>query len=227
MGKEDEAIQKNIRMRISALNEVLDTEQKYVEKLKFIVTDFKSQLDNREKDETDSIVSKGTVEILLSNIDEIYEFNQKLLVNLQSSISEKRGYNNCIGETFLKFEKEFRIYSPYCSNLSRAQKKLNELTENYEFSGFVLGCFMLGDYKNEVSMEGFLLSPLQRLCRYPLLLKELVKHTPPDHPDHKPIKEAHLRMKDVCTSVNEARRQLEHLEKLEDLQNSISNWGLV
>ena len=30
---------------------------------------------------------------------------------------------------------------------------------------------MLGDYKNEVSMEGFLLSPLQRLCRYPLLLK--------------------------------------------------------
>lgn len=31
-------------------------------------------------------------------------------------------------------------------------------------------------------------------------------------------------MKDVCTGVNEARRQLEHLEKLEDLQNSISNW---
>lgn len=56
------------------------------------------------------------------------------------------------------------------------------------------------------------------------LIQELVKHTPLDHPDHKPIKEAHLRMKDVCTGVNEARRQLEHLEKLEDLQNSISNW---
>jgi len=224
MGKEDEAIQKNIRMRISTLNEILDTEQKFVEKLKFIVNDFKSQLDNREKDETDSIVAKGTVETLLSNIDEIYEFNQKLLMNLESNISKEKGYNSCIGETFLKFEKEFKIYSPYCSNLSRAQKKLNELTENYEFDGFVLGCFMLGDYKNEVSMEGFLLSPLQRLCRYPLLLKELVKHTPLDHPDHKPIKEAHLRMKDVCTGVNEARRQLEHLEKLEDLQNSISNW---
>lgn len=37
MGKEDEAIQKNIRMRISTLNEILDTEQKFVEKLKFIV----------------------------------------------------------------------------------------------------------------------------------------------------------------------------------------------
>ena len=30
---------------------------------------------------------------------------------------------------------------------------------------------MLGNYVNDVSMEGFLLSPIQRMCKYPLLLK--------------------------------------------------------
>ena len=39
-------------------------------------------------------------------------------------------------------------------------------------------------------MEEFIISPVQRLCKYPLLLRELEKFTKENHPDHKPIKEA-------------------------------------
>jgi len=36
------------------------------------------------------------------------------------------------------------------------------------------GCLLLGNYVNDVSMEGFLLTPIQRICKYPLLLKVCV-----------------------------------------------------
>lgn len=59
------------------------------------------------------------------------------------------------------------------------------------------------------------------------MLQEVAKHTPPNHPDHKPIHDALILMQKVCSNVNETKRQLEQLEKLEDLQNTIANWEVV
>ena len=54
--------------------------------------------------------------------------------------------------------------------------------------------------------------------------QELMKRTPPEHPDHPYVKEAWEIMKAVCSNVNETKRQLEQLEKLEELQQTIANW---
>jgi len=222
MGEDHE---KTIRMRICSLKETLKTEKDYVSTLKFLVDTFMKRLQNREDDENDRLVPSGTVEVLLSNVEELLKFNQRLLATIEQCFTDQvPKYDDMIGHAFTQFENDFEVYAPYCSNHERAQKKLNELTQEQEFHGFVLGCLMLGNYVNDVSMEGFLLSPIQRLCRYPLLLKEVAKHTPPNHPDHKPIHDALILMQKVCSNVNETKRQLEQLEKLEDLQNTIANW---
>ena len=54
--------------------------------------------------------------------------------------------------------------------------------------------------------------------------QELLKKTPAEHPDYEPVKAALDLMKTVCSNVNETKRQLEQLEKLDDLQASIANW---
>ena len=46
-----------------------------------------------------------------------------------------------------------------------------------------------------ISLEGFLLSPVQKICRYPVQLKELLEHTPPGHPDHPQLERAAESMK--------------------------------
>lgn len=51
-----------------------------------------------------------------------------------------------------------------------------------------------------------------------------MKKTPTTHPDYEPVKAALDLMKSVCSNVNETKRQLEQLEKLEDLQATIANW---
>jgi len=196
---EDEA--KNKRLRICVLKEITKTEQDYVDTLQFLVDVFMERLQRREEDENDSLVPEGTVAILLSNVEELLKFHKQMLQSMKEGAHDEPQYEDKIGHAFNKYKDNFEVYAPYCSNHERAQKKLNELTENQEFQGFVLGCLMLGNYVNDVSMEGFLLTPIQRICKYPLLLRELIKRTPKGHPDHEDVTEALNLMKTVCSNV--------------------------
>ncbi len=36
-------------------------------------------------------------------------------------------------------------------------------------------------------MMGYLIKPVQKICKYPLLMKELLRYTPAEHPDHDSI----------------------------------------
>lgn len=63
-------------------------------------------------------------------------------------------------------------------------------------------------------------------CVYVLFLtsKELLKRTPRKHNDHALVQESLQVMKAVCSSINEAKRQMEKLEILEEWQSHIEGW---
>lgn len=67
-------------------------------------------------------------------------------------------------------------------------------------------------------MVSFLLEPVQRLTRYPLLLRQILHYTPKDHPDHNSITEGLLKSETILRDTNEAVRALENIEKLEEIQ---------
>ena len=47
---------------------------------------------------------------------------------------------------------------------------------------------------------------MQRICKYPLLFRELLKHTPEGHPDRAPLEKASDVLKDVTLQINEIKR---------------------
>ena len=75
-----------------------------------------------------------------------------------------------------------------------------------------------------IALDGFLLSPVQKVCRYPVQLKELLEHTPPGHPDRVHLQRAADVMKRVVRSIDERKRKAESVEMLAMLQNSINDW---
>jgi hypothetical protein len=71
-----------------------------------------------------------------------------------------------------------------------------------------------------MNCEGFLIKPIQRLCKYPLLLRELIKNTPEEHPDYRNLINAQKQIEDVVTYVNEGRRSAENQQKIVEIQDS-------
>lgn len=56
-------------------------------------------------------------------------------------------------------------------------------------------------------MGSLLIKPVQRVMKYPLLLSELWRATPEDHPDYRPLQEALTATKIINVNINEFRRR--------------------
>ena len=76
----------------------------------------------------------------------------------------------------------------------------------------------------EINLHGFLLTPVQKICKYPLQLGELLKYTRAQHPDYLPLQEALRVMKGVAFRINERKRTIENIEKIAAWQKTILDW---
>ena len=85
-----------------------------------------------------------------------------------------------------------------------------------------------------IPLEGFLLTPVQKICKYPLQLRELLCYTWRSHPDFKPDWKPHPdfrhltaaadAMRDITALVNERKRKMESMEKLAEWQRTVAQW---
>ncbi len=62
---------------------------------------------------------------------------------------------------------------------------------------------------------------MQRLPRYIMLLNDLIKHTPMDHPDYNNLKQASVSISEVTVFINEAISATENLNKIIEIEKSI------
>uniref|UniRef100_A0A7N6BK09 Phosphatidylinositol-3,4,5-trisphosphate-dependent Rac exchange factor 1 n=1 Tax=Anabas testudineus TaxID=64144 RepID=A0A7N6BK09_ANATE len=200
------------RLRLCVLNEILNTERDYVRTLLFLQ-------------------SRGFLHlfiqfhILFSNIEDILELHKEVLSAVEASLQPEPSPQHALGHVFLQFKESFSVYGEYCSNHEKALRLLMELNKIPNIRTFLLHCMLLGGKKStDIPLEGYLLTPIQRICKYPLLLKELLKRTPKKHVDYPAVEEALQAMKAVCSNINETKRQMEKLEALEQLQSHIEGW---
>ena len=76
----------------------------------------------------------------------------------------------------------------------------------------------------EIPLEGFLLTPVQKICKYHLQLAELLKYTASDHPDYPHVRSAVEAMKKIAKLVNERKRKMESIETLAEWQMLVDDW---
>ncbi|XP_041435024.1 phosphatidylinositol 3,4,5-trisphosphate-dependent Rac exchanger 1 protein [Xenopus laevis] len=217
--------ERQLRLRLCVLNETLNTERDYVGTLRFLQSAFLHRIRQNAIDKAENCISEENVKILFSNIEDILEVHKEFLEALESSLQPEPQTHHKLGHIFLKFKDRFCVYEEYCSNHEKALRLLMELNKIPNVRAFLLSCMLLGGRKTtDIPLEGYLLTPIQRICKYPLLLKELAKRTPAKHPDHQAVHSALQAMKTVCSNINETKRQMEKLEALEQLQSHIEGW---
>uniref|UniRef100_A0A8C4DKU2 Phosphatidylinositol 3,4,5-trisphosphate-dependent Rac exchanger 2 protein n=1 Tax=Dicentrarchus labrax TaxID=13489 RepID=A0A8C4DKU2_DICLA len=211
-------LEKQLRLRVCVLNELLKTERDYVGTLEFLSVTFLEEV---------FLLARNLVCVcvLFSNIEEILAIHKDFLSMVEELLQPDPHAHHEIGRCFLHFRSRFQIYDEYCGNHEKAQRLLLELNKIRSVRTCLLNCMLLGGRKNtEVPLEGYLVAPIQRICKYPLLLRELLKRTPKKHNDYALVQESLQVMKAVCSSINEAKRQMEKLEILEEWQSHIEGW---
>lgn len=54
-----------------------------------------------------------------------------------------------------------------------------------------------------MNLTSYLIKPVQRLCKYPLLVREILRSTPEDHPDYTKLQQALTKVETLVSNTNE------------------------
>eukprot|EP00026_Physarum_polycephalum_P003270 Phypoly_transcript_03280.p1 GENE.Phypoly_transcript_03280~~Phypoly_transcript_03280.p1 ORF type:complete len:761 (+),score=144.71 Phypoly_transcript_03280:174-2456(+) len=171
----------DISYKNKCIKEIFTTEASYVDDLFVTIKVYKEPM-HRYK----TVSDEGIVAIF-SNIEELYEINKSLLtsmLDLIPSINELAADDTpCppIGDIFLQHLGQFSGYTTYLCNKDLSSRVVKKVENSAHFASLMLECKQTRDCHG-LGLTDFLIKPVQRLCKYPLLFKELQKHLSPDDP---------------------------------------------
>ncbi|XP_043107215.1 guanine nucleotide exchange factor DBS isoform X2 [Puntigrus tetrazona] len=196
MNNETEESLSNRRSHI--MNELIETERLYVEELQSIIEGYAAALDDPELIYLIPPSLENKKEVLFGNLPEIYEFHQKtFLKELENSVEKPE----LVGTCFLKRKEELQIYEKYCQNKPRSEALWRQCGD----SMFFQECQKRLDHK--LSLDAYLLKPVQRITKYQLMLKEMLKCSKNSEGTAE-LEEALATMLDIIKSVNDSMHQI-------------------
>ncbi|XP_038132470.1 intersectin-2a isoform X2 [Cyprinodon tularosa] len=211
------------RKRQGYIHELIHTEETYVEDLELVLEVFYKPMSESGR------LTEAEMAAIFVNWRELIMCNTRLLSALRER--KRTGGENMpvqlIGDLLSSELAHMQPYIRFCSCQLNAAALLQTKTHNQpEFKDFLKK--VATNYRCKgMPLSSFLLKPMQRLTRYPLLIKNILEHTPDDHDDHRPLQEALERAEELCSQVNEAVREKENAERLEWIQNHIQCEGPI
>ncbi|KAJ7457256.1 Dbl homology domain-containing protein [Mycena galericulata] len=198
--------------RKNCINEIVETERKYVKDLEAMLKYVGILSESKRIDE-------DTRRRLFANIDEIFHFQCKFLIRLERT-AVLEWQDQRWGQDFLEAEKEFsEVYAPYCANYNKA----SELVVTPDLQHKLASLNHVIDVKGE--LPGFIKKPVGRVCKYPLLVEFLIKASSADNYQHyEELKNGLQAAKRVADKINEAHRKAENEETVKSLRTRVDDW---
>ncbi|XP_056872773.1 rho guanine nucleotide exchange factor TIAM2-like isoform X1 [Takifugu flavidus] len=209
--KHTSPIQPNVCQRLrKVIQELVDTEKSYVKDLVSLFDIYLTPLQN------ETFLTKDEMEVLFGSLPEMLDFQRVFLQTLEDRIKSCPNFSNLetpgqfkklllsLGGSFLFYADHFKHYSGFCANHIKAQKVLERAKTDGAFKRFLEAKNPTNQHSS--SLESYLIKPVQRLLKYPLLLRELVSLTHPDSPEHAHLTEALGAMEKVASHINEMQK---------------------
>uniref|UniRef100_A0A665UYC7 Mcf.2 cell line derived transforming sequence-like b n=1 Tax=Echeneis naucrates TaxID=173247 RepID=A0A665UYC7_ECHNA len=150
------------------MNELLETERAYVEELLCVMQGYASEMDNPAMSHLIPAPLQNKKEILFGNMPEIYHFHKRTFLR------ELEQYTDCpqlVGRCFLERMTDLQIYEKYCHNKPRSESLWRQCSD----CAFFQECQKKLEHK--LGLDSYLLKPVQRITKYQLLLKEMLKYS--------------------------------------------------
>ncbi|XP_068428330.1 guanine nucleotide exchange factor DBS isoform X5 [Clinocottus analis] len=155
-------------LRRHVMNELLETERAYVEELLCVLQGYASEMDNAAMAHLIPAPLQNKKEVLFGNMSEIYHFHKSTFLR------ELEQYTDCpelVGRCFIERMTDLQIYEKYCHNKPRSESLWRQCSD----CAFIQECQKKLEHK--LGLDSYLLKPVQRITKYQLLLKEMLKYS--------------------------------------------------
>ncbi|KAF2075041.1 hypothetical protein CYY_003651 [Polysphondylium violaceum] len=219
--QQDKASQESARLaqeaakaqkRAHIVQEIMQVEVNYVKNLTLMVRKFLHPLASASASKR-PIIATDKVTSIFSTIENIQNHNSILADGLQSRIKRWLADNKkdylLIGDIFQKASGFMNDYSKYINNYNASIKIYNECRKtNPAFAQFIAKVENDPEL-NDKELENLLITPVQQLPRYIMLINDLIRNTNEDHPDFKPLTDALEKIKHITSYINEKKREAE------------------
>uniref|UniRef100_A0A671MV37 Guanine nucleotide exchange factor DBS-like n=2 Tax=Sinocyclocheilus anshuiensis TaxID=1608454 RepID=A0A671MV37_9TELE len=150
------------------MNELLETERAYVEELLCVLEGYGAEMDNPAMAHLIPNTLLHKKDILFGNMPEIYQFHKKTFLRELEAYTD---YPELVGRCFLERMTDLQIYEKYCQNKPRSESLWRQCSD----CAFFQECQKKLEHK--LGLDSYLLKPVQRITKYQLLLKELLKYS--------------------------------------------------
>jgi len=218
------------KKRTFIVSELITTEESYIETLNVVMKNYYEPLEKRiaSGDHKYFVESKQPMNhehltYIFSNISTILEFNKELLQELKLR-KENWSQQAMIGDIFLRLTPFLKLYTEYSNNYDRSVDLLKRATKH---------CASFRDFLDErriksesedllPPLDALLITPVQRIPRYNLLLKDLIRHTSEAHPDYQNLTAALTLMEEIADHINNSMKTSDNFKRLVAIENSFT-----
>lgn len=195
------------------MKELIATERIYVDELLSVLLGYRAEMEDPSVCNLLPSDLRSQRDILFGNMPEIYQFHSRMfLQDLQSCMETPERVGGC----FIDRKDKFQVYERYCQNKPHSEL----LWRQFADLPFFQECQKKLDHK--LALDSYLLKPIQRLTKYQLLLKELLKHCTEEQYRCE-LQEALDSMLELLKSVNDSMHQI----AITGYQGDLSQLGRV
>ncbi|KAM5280992.1 rho guanine nucleotide exchange factor TIAM1 isoform 3-T3 [Ctenodactylus gundi] len=190
--------------------ELLETERTYVKDLNCLMERYLKPL------QKETFLTQDELDVLFGNLTEMVEFQVEFLKTLEDGVrlvpdleklervDQFKKVLFSLGGSFLYYADRFKLYSAFCASHTKVPKVLVKAKTDTAFKAFL-------DAQNprqqhSSTLESYLIKPIQRILKYPLLLKELFALTDADSEEHYHLDVAIKTMNKVASHINEMQK---------------------
>ncbi|EDR24412.1 Rho/RAC guanine nucleotide exchange factor, putative [Entamoeba dispar SAW760] len=204
--------------RQKIIEEIYTTEEFYIQSMEYCLNFFCKVMKN-EKNQ--SIIPLEDVDIIFEHYDEVLNINKKFFLALKK-LRETHQIETRLGQIFKLFTPFFKVYFLYISHYDDSNQVLTEYERNPKFNELLTSLQTQIPTTTNLDLRSYLIMPVQRLPRYELLLKDLLKNTKPDHPDYVALTESLDGIRAVTMEVNERTKDIDRRAKVIKVNTMLS-----
>eukprot|EP00008_Paramoeba_atlantica_P001547 CAMPEP_0201502276 /NCGR_PEP_ID=MMETSP0151_2-20130828/84045_1 /ASSEMBLY_ACC=CAM_ASM_000257 /TAXON_ID=200890 /ORGANISM="Paramoeba atlantica, Strain 621/1 / CCAP 1560/9" /LENGTH=772 /DNA_ID=CAMNT_0047895857 /DNA_START=65 /DNA_END=2383 /DNA_ORIENTATION=+ len=233
-GDLEEKLKKMSRLRHQAALEILTSEEHYLSSLLLVRELYlKPFEDSSEETGSKLLMNKQEMNLMFGSLEIIINFSKALYNKLRTSVapnSEEDGRSILLSSVFTEFAAYLKVYKQYTDNYDSSMGKLNTLVASRPQLKKYLDCTQNKKESKGLSLFDYLIMPVQRVPRYCLLLREVIRNTLEDHEDYQSLQLALEKVQHLAGEINESKRRMEqqvHFIKVQNRLMLTCNWPLV